>query len=117
MDSISINPCNVQKNTYVEKLWKNKEYKTPWLWSLVKILTICKNEYPNLMIISNPTGLGSKRGILNRCKNCNLEIGNMIKEFSLSQNIEPLKNYYCDCKFKWEKELQLNEKTYGSPLL
>lgn len=116
VDIISINPCNIQKNTFVEKLWKNKEYDNPWLWSLITILIECKKKYPNLIIISEPTGIGSKRGISNRCQ-CDLLISKKLKEYSLSQDINILEKLNCKCKYKWEKYLLLNERTFGSILI
>lgn len=115
VDIISINPCNIQKNTFVEKLWKNKEYETPWLWSLITILIKSKKKYPNLTIVSEPSGIGSKRGISNRCK-CDIYISKLLKEYSISQNINILINFNCSCKYKWKKLLILNEKTFGSIL-
>jgi len=36
--TISLNPTNVQRNTAVEYLWKRKQYRPAWLWSMVEIL-------------------------------------------------------------------------------
>ena len=36
-DEVSVNPMNIQKNTIVDRLFRNKEYRPPWLWSLVEI--------------------------------------------------------------------------------
>ena len=36
-DEVSVNPMNIQKNTIVDRLFRNKEYR-PWLWSLVEMI-------------------------------------------------------------------------------
>ena len=37
-DEVSVNPMNIQKNTIVDRLFRNKEYRPPWLWSLVEMI-------------------------------------------------------------------------------
>ena len=36
-DEISVNPLNVQRGTYVERLWKRGEFRSPWIWSLMEV--------------------------------------------------------------------------------
>ncbi|MCL2510321.1 MAG: archaeosine biosynthesis radical SAM protein RaSEA, partial [Methanomassiliicoccaceae archaeon] len=37
-DEISINPLNVQRGTYAERLWRAGELRPPWIWSLSEVL-------------------------------------------------------------------------------
>ena len=37
-DEVSINPMNIQKGTIVDRLFRNREYRPPWLWSLVEMI-------------------------------------------------------------------------------
>lgn len=115
-NTISINLCNVQKGTLVEYLWERGEYRPPWLWSIVEILKVTKKEFPYLIITSDPVGAGAKRGPRN-CKICSSEVADAIRTFSLSQNIEDLENLKCDCKYVWEKVIELDSSTFGSPIL
>ena len=36
-DEISVNPLNVQRATYVERIWKRGEFRPPWIWSLIEV--------------------------------------------------------------------------------
>jgi len=114
--TVSINLCNVQAGTYVEKLWENKEYRPPWLWSIVKILKEAKIKHPDLFLMSDPVGAGAKRGPRN-CKICSRDVADVIREFSITQDVKTLDKADCDCKLLWEKELLLDDVTFGAPIL
>ncbi|WNY25642.1 archaeosine biosynthesis radical SAM protein RaSEA [Methanolapillus millepedarum] len=114
-ETISINLCNVQNGTFVEKMWENKEYRPPWLWSMVKILADAKAQHPETYLMSDPVGAGAKRGPRN-CKNCSYDVADMIREFSRTQDTKTLEKKDCDCRRLWEKELLLDDVTFGSPI-
>ncbi|HEY3361861.1 MAG TPA: archaeosine biosynthesis radical SAM protein RaSEA [Methanosarcina sp.] len=115
-DTISINLCNVQKGTLVEALWEKGQYRPPWLWSIIEILERAKAAHPNLPLMSDPVGAGSKRGPHN-CKICSSEIADSLRTFSLTQNPEDLRIIDCECKELWRKVLELDDFTYGAPIL
>ncbi len=79
-DTISINLCNVQKGTLVEALWEKRQYRPPWLWSIVEILQRAKAAHPDLPLMSDPVGAGSKRGPHN-CKICSSDVADSIQDF------------------------------------
>ncbi|ABE51079.1 archaeosine biosynthesis radical SAM protein RaSEA [Methanococcoides burtonii] len=114
--TISINLCNVQNGTYVEQLWQRSQYRTPWLWSIVEILKRTKQRHPNLAITSDPVGAGSKRGPHN-CKICSRDVSDAVHLFSRTQDLKVLEGLTCDCKQTWTKVLELDDFTYGSPIL
>jgi radical SAM enzyme (TIGR01210 family) len=97
--TISFNPVNVQRQTIVEKLWKNGEFRPPWLWSVVEVL---KNTAAlgDVRVMSSPTGGGTKRGAHN-CGTCDKEVLRAIEEFSLSQDISILEDQDCQCREHW----------------
>lgn len=115
-DTISINLCNVQKGTLVEALWEKGQYRPPWLWSIVEILQKAKAAHPSLPLLSDPVGAGSKRGPHN-CKLCSSDVANSLRTFSLSQNLADLNKTNCECKELWKKVLELENFTYGTPIL
>lgn len=116
VETVSINLCNVQNGTFVEKMWERREFRPPWLWSIVEILKHCKEKHPNLYIMSDPVGAGAKRGPRN-CKQCSCDVADMIRDFSLTQNIKTLSRVTCDCKERWETVKQLDDFTFGSPII
>ena len=115
-DTISINLCNVQKGTLVEALWEKGQYRPPWLWSIVEILKKAKTAYPALPLMSDPVGAGSRRGPHN-CKICSSDVAQTLRDFSLSQDVSDLNKVDCECKELWKKVLELEDFTYGTPIL
>ena len=115
-DTISINLCNVQKGTLVETLWEKGQYRPPWLWSIVEILKRAKIAHPCLPLMSDPVGAGSKRGPHN-CKICSSNVADSIRTFSLTQDPADLNKDDCECKVLWKKVLELEDFTYGTPIL
>ncbi|MBP1910573.1 archaeosine biosynthesis radical SAM protein RaSEA [Methanolobus bombayensis] len=115
-DTFSINLCNVQRGTYVEHLWDRKQYRPPWLWSIVDILQRTKKEFPDMIITSDPVGAGSKRGPHN-CRECSHTVADAIRLFSLTQDLSCFEHLSCDCMDLWEQVLELEDHTFGSPIL
>lgn len=115
-DTISINLCNVQKGTLVEALWEKGQYRPPWLWSIIEILQRAKAAHPELPLMSDPVGAGSKRGPHN-CKLCSGEVADALRKFSLTQDPADLKTQDCECKELWKKVLEIEDFTYGTPIL
>ncbi|AKB76594.1 histone acetyltransferase, ELP3 family [Methanosarcina horonobensis HB-1 = JCM 15518] len=115
-DTISINLCNVQKGTLVETLWEKGQYRPPWLWSIIEILQRAKAAHPDLPLMSDPVGAGSKRGPHN-CKECSSEVADSLRTFSLTQNPADLSTTDCGCKELWKKVLEIEDFTYGTPIL
>ena len=102
----TINLCNIQKNTLLEKLYMKKEYKTGWLWSVVKAIYDSRKFIDNYILIVGLAGAATKRGVHN-CKKCSKDIVRLLKNFSLTQDfslIESALNISCSCKKAWETE-------------
>jgi radical SAM enzyme (TIGR01210 family) len=107
VNSISINPMNVQKNTLVEYLWYKRRYSPPWFYSLFKCLrkSLSDINYNDVRILSNPSGAGTKRGIHNCLKReCENKSKNMLRNFVLTQDLNALEEdeIVCSCKKKYQ---------------
>lgn len=109
INTISINPLNIQKDTLVEYLWYQNRYRPPWFYSLFKCLRNIYDLSNNSnvpRIISDPTGAGTKRGIHNCLKReCNHRMITILKDFVLSQDFNYVDNkedyQNCDCLLKY----------------
>jgi len=112
-DIVSFNPTNVQKNTLVEYLWKRRQYRPPWLFSVVEILIESKKIGGNMQIKCDISGGGSIRGPHN-CKGCDRKYLNAIADFSLNQDVKLFKNLTCECKENWLDLLDIEELSFGS---
>jgi len=85
-DVISFNPINVQRGTLVEWLWKRRTYRSPWLWSVVEVLS---RSPKNVTRVSSPSGGGRERGAHN-CGECDESVLKCIEDFSLTQDEKAL---------------------------
>ncbi|KAF5412645.1 MAG: hypothetical protein C5S47_00915 [Candidatus Methanogasteraceae archaeon] len=114
-ETVSINLCNVQKGTPLESLKKRGDYRPPWLWSAISVLRRAKEENPDLIITSDPVGAGSRHGPHN-CGRCDRDAADAITRFSLTQDVSEL-SVECDCLELWRKIVELEDVSYGAPLL
>lgn len=100
-DVISINPVNIQKGTLVEELWKKKEYRTSWLWSVLYIIKEIRRLYPSIELICDPVGAGLVKGAHN-CGKCDKMVSKKI-ESSLLITALPSNDFdnICECYDRW----------------
>lgn len=109
-DVLSLNLCNIQRGTRLERLFERGEYRPPWLWSAVEVL---KNV--PIPTICDPVGAGGRRGPHN-CTECDPAIAEAIRKFSVLQDASIFNSLDCQCLAAWNKVLELEETTFGSPL-
>ncbi len=96
-DTVSFNPVNVQRDTVVDYLWKRKEYRPPWLWSVVEVLERTRDLKAHVK--SHPTAGGRPRGAHN-CGACDGKVVAAIEEFSLGLRRD-FDDVDCACKDTW----------------
>ena len=109
-NEISINPLNVQRGTYAERLWRAGELRPPWIWSLTEVLRKLSGSV-HARLMSSPSGGGTMRGIHN-CGKCDKEILEGIERFSFSQDVKDL-DAKCGCIGDWQTYLE-SEKILGT---
>jgi len=110
--TISLNPCNIQRHTVVEYLWKRQYYRPPWLWSIIDILKK-SSQLTNTRIQCDIAGGGSSRGAHN-CPECNRNCLDAIHQYSLTQDTSYLTKPKCDCKDLWKTQCLNEQQTFGS---
>jgi len=115
-DEVSINPMNIQRRTVVDRLFRNKEYRPPWLWSLVEMITRAHSEISKLdsRVIVHPTAGGKLRGSHN-CGECDRDVVAAIERYSVSGDIDEFATIDCQCKETWRAEI-INDSTLPTPL-
>ena len=106
-DEVSINPMNIQRGTIVDRLFRNREYRPPWLWSLVEMIIRTHDNISktDCRVIVHPTAGGKVRGSHN-CGSCDSEVVAAIERYSVSGNLGEFKGIECDCKKVWLSEIQ-----------
>ena len=106
VNTISINPLNIQKGSLAEYLWYQNRYRPPWFYSLFECIrsAVNQNNLKSIRLLSDPSGAGTKRGIHNCLKReCNEVMIEMLRKFVLNQDLSVLNQKQeglldCDCK-------------------
>ena len=109
-DEISVNPLNVQRGTYAERLWRAGELRPPWLWSLAEVLRRLSGNV-SARLMSSPSGGGTSRGVHN-CGECDKALLEGIERFSFSQDVKDL-DARCGCMDDWQRYLE-SERILGT---
>ncbi|MHA2237898.1 MAG: archaeosine biosynthesis radical SAM protein RaSEA [Candidatus Hodarchaeales archaeon] len=100
-DVISLNPCNIQHGTLVNKLFKQHLFSSPWLWSVLTAVKAAKSIAPDLEIICEPSAGGKPRGAHN-CGKCDKEVLNYIQLLIDGKEIPSNLEEVCTCYLNWE---------------
>ena len=105
-DDVSVNPMNIQRGTIVDRLYRNREYRPPWLWSLVEMLERTHDDITEsgARIIVHPTAGGRPRGAHN-CGSCDADVVAAIERYSVSADIREFANLDCECRGVWRTEV------------
>ena len=105
-DDVSVNPMNIQRGTIVDRLYRNREYRPPWLWSLVEMLERTHDDIAEsgARIIVHPTAGGRPRGAHN-CGSCDADVVAAIERYSVSADIREFANLDCECRGVWRAEV------------
>ena len=108
-DEISINPMNIQRGTIIDRLYRNGDYRPPWLWSLVELIKrVHKFVRPENGVMSrlivHPTAAGKPRGAHN-CGKCDVEVAAAIERYSVSGTLEEFSGLSCECISRWKEEV------------
>ncbi len=109
VQTISINPCNVQKGTLVEYLWHSHRYRPPWFYSLFDCFNKALNEkdLKKIRILCDPSGAGTNRGIHNCLRSsCNDKMKTHLRDFILHQDLSRLEQIEYDCICRIEYQLK-----------
>ncbi len=100
---ISMNPCTVQQGCDLEWLWKRKEYRPPYLWSVLSVLLSADR-----FIACDPVGGGSVRGPHN-CGRCDREIVQALRDYYRDGDrgrLEQAAEISCTCREEWNFVLE-----------
>jgi len=109
-DVLSLNLCNIQRDTIVERMWNRGEYRPPWLWSALEVLKSVPGP-----IVCDPVGAGTRRGPHN-CGECDGSVAEAIRSHALSQDTSLLGRLECSCRAIWRDLVDLEELSFGTPL-
>ena len=124
-DEISINPMNIQGGTVIDRLHRARQYRPPWLWSLVEMI---RRAHPIVhpeggvngdadqisRLIVHPTAGGRVRGSHN-CGTCDADVVAAIERYAVSGDLLEFDGLSCECETRWAADLDL-ERALPVPL-
>ncbi len=110
-DVLSLNLCNVQRNTMLERMWERGEYRPPWLWSALEVLKGVPGP-----IVCDPVAAGTRRGPHN-CGKCDAVIAEAIRSHALTQDVQMFDRLDCKCRATWYDFMELEERSFATPLM
>ncbi len=91
VDTISINPTNIQNNTLCDELQKVRAFRPPWLYSVLWLLksSITNEELKQTRVICDPSAAGKERGVHNCTERdaSNTRCLAILHEFTQTQDI------------------------------
>ncbi|MGI0139902.1 MAG: archaeosine biosynthesis radical SAM protein RaSEA [Thermoplasmata archaeon] len=105
-DALSVNPVHIQNGTVVEWLYHRRQYRPPWLWSVVDALRGGALKRGTARLVSFPTAGGLARGPHN-CGACDRPVLRAIHEASLTQEFSLLDALECDCRAEHRRLYEL----------
>ena len=110
--TVSINACNVQRYTLVDRMHYRDGYRTPWLWSIVNVLERTADE--DSIVVSHPVAAGQERGAHN-CGECDDKVYAAIKDFDKRGDPSVFEQIDCSCRDQW-REIMERDKPWCIPL-
>ncbi len=105
-DVVSINPVNVQRDTFLQKIYRKGFYRPPWFHSLFEVL----EKFPDEEVMSIPSGAKTPRGIHN-CRKCDDQAMTLLDEYNATKDPRRFQELRCSCKREWEKLKVLENAT------
>jgi radical SAM enzyme (TIGR01210 family) len=119
-DEISINPMNIQGGTVIDRLHRARQYRPPWLWSLVEMIRrshvvvhpdggVNGDADQVSRLIVHPTAGGRIRGAHN-CGSCDADVVAAIERYAVSGDLLEFEGLSCPCEAEWLCELDLERR-------
>jgi len=102
INRIDCETMTIEAHTLVYQLWKNRFYRTPWLWSIIHIL----EQLQGMPIYFTPFRyIVDSIEIAHNCNKCSPTVKNQIFEFQDGKvSFDSLRKLNCECKREWIEE-------------
>ena len=107
VDIVSLEPVSVQKNTLIHLLYSIEEYRPPWIWSVLKVIS--QVGQLGLVRIGGFEFFPPPSVCTHNCPECNDICTNAIEDYNATNDIEIINSTLaieCDtCKPIWRHQL------------
>jgi archaeosine synthase beta-subunit len=109
IDYMDLEVTTVEKNTVVHELWKYNQYRPPWLWSLIDILTQCQKRFGDRahVYVSPWTYSVESLDWARNCGTCDTEIVKAIERYNCHFDVTEFEGLDCSCMDQeWQNVMQ-----------
>ena len=107
----------VAPNTVLALLSKEGKFRTPWLWTIIEVLkrsaTQSPNAFPRVVISELRKESNADSEVPKNCDICSTRTVDAIERFNEDRNLEHLVSLDHECKEKYLKEKEKENKTVG----
>ena len=87
----------------MEKMYNEKQYRPPWLWSIIEILKQTRHYGP--VRIGDFTDEPKPIAGPYNCDQCTNKVIELFNEYKTSNDINIFNNVKCNCKEEWERQI------------
>lgn len=102
---VALQPTFVPRNTPLEKLYQDRVFFPPRLWSVIEVIRATFNLPIEIEIGLSDEGLSSGR-VARNCDLCTHDVIQALKEFNQTQDRSFIAELKCPCKTRWKEELK-----------
>jgi hypothetical protein len=102
-DEVALESAFVQKGTLMAKLFYEKKFRPPWLWSIIEVIRKTYNLGP--VQIGGFEDEPPPIAIPSNCPICSPKIKNLLQQYRETHDINLFNNLKCDCYESWKKEV------------
>lgn len=100
-DEVALEIAFIQENTLMAKLFQEKRYKPPWLWSIIEVIK--KTHKAGPIRIGSFNDMPPPIATAENCPLCSLKVKMAIQKFRETNDLSMLNNLDCQCRKEWEK--------------
>jgi len=101
VEAVSFNPISIHANTLTEQVWQRRQYRPPWLWSIVEVLRQV-TPFSRVHVKSDVVAGGLERGAHN-CGRCDDAVLRAIDAHKVTQDVGVFDGLDCPCRAEWEE--------------
>jgi radical SAM enzyme (TIGR01210 family) len=105
-DEVALESGFVQESTLMARLFKEKKYRPPWLWSIIEVIKKTYNIGP--LHVGGFSDEPPPIAIPHNCPLCSSKIEHLLQKYRETHNIELFSNLRCDCYKVWKEEMEKN---------
>jgi hypothetical protein len=114
---IDMEILTIERDTLAELLWKKGQFHTPWFWSVIDTLTRKAKAKLETPLYISPISYSVKaESMPSNCSQCDPLILERFHQYNQSGDVRVFDDIACECKKKWEKEIQARPDIESLPL-